>query len=257
MLSFLNTYVRNPLASCILHPVSCLQTQGTTGDYLMKRLLILAFLIFVLTSGAVRAQQEQSNTYLPKGSVDGVALIGPPAEIDSAEFNTQMAIVLWLQKTRTPGQVEFVSKPLNLARFTPIIDAELLKVDGKELRSTLASIIEQVRNDYDQVKAHYNLSRPFSVNDEFKPVSDARPVGSYPSGHATRATVYARILSEIFPDKKDELTELGLQIGYGRVIAGVHYPMDVTSGQKLGNAYADVIIKQDSFKEALLRIQGN
>ena len=183
-------------------------------------------------------------------------LIGPPAKEGTAEFNTEMAIVLWLQKTRTPEQVEFVEKTLNLARFTPIIDSQLLKVDGIELRSVLAEIINEVRDDYDQVKDFYDLPRPFAVNDKVKHVGDARPVGSYPSGHAIRATVYARILSEIFPDKKDQLTELALQIGYGRVIAGVHYPMDVLSGQKLGNAYSDVIIKQQAFKDAMSRIKG-
>ncbi len=61
------------------------------------------------------------------------------------------------------------------------------------------------------------------VNDQVKPPIDARPVASYPSGHVTRAVVYARILGEVFPEKKDELIELGLQIGYGRAIAGVHY----------------------------------
>ena len=61
----------------------------------------------------------------------------------------------------------------------------------------------------------------------------------------------------MFPDKKVELMELALQIGYGRPIAGVHYPMDVVAGQKLGNAYADVIMAQPAFKEALKKIKGN
>ena len=219
-------------------------------------LLPVVLLCFVIVSQPALSQESGSNTYLPKGSVDGVALIGPPAKIGSPGFETQMAIVLWLQRTRTPEQVQFVQESLNLARFAPIIGAELLKVDGIELRSTLAAIISEVRDDYDAVKATYDLPRPFKVSDRVKPATDARPVASYPSGHATRAMVYARILSEIFPDKKDALTELGLQIGYGRVIAGVHYPMDVLAGQKLGNAYADVIIKQQAFKDALARIQG-
>ena len=40
------------------------------------------------------------------------------------------------------------------------------------------------------------------------------------------------------------------------MIAGVHYPMDVLAGQKLGNAYADVIVKQPAFKQAVQRIRG-
>ncbi len=49
---------------------------------------------------------------------------------------------------------------------------------------------------------------------------------------------------------------LAEQVGYGRVIAGVHYPIDVTAGQKLGNAFVDVIVEQPGFKAALARIKG-
>lgn len=220
------------------------------------RLLPVVLFCIAIVSQPVLSQESGSDTYLPKGSVDGVALIGPPAKIGSPGFETQMAIVLWLQRTRTPEQVQFVREKLNFARYTPIIGDELKEVDEEELRAALAAIINEVRSDYDAVKAAYDLPRPFKVSDRVKPATEARPVASYPSGHATRAIVYARILSEIFPDRKEALTELGMQIGYGRVIAGVHYPMDVLAGQKLGNAYADVIIKQKAFKDALARIQG-
>ena len=83
-----------------------------------------------------------------------------------------------------------------------------------------------------------------------------RPVASYPSGHAIRATVYARRLAEIFPEHADALLELARQIGYGRVIAGVHYAMDVLAGQKLGEAHADLIVEQPAFEDAVERIRG-
>ena len=221
-----------------------------------KRFLPTILFLFLLAVPSL-AEEKDSSVYLPSGSIDGAKLIGPPPAADSPEMKTQMEIVLWLQKTRTPEQVEFVSTSLNLNRFAPILGAELFDVDGALLRKMLADILNQVVPDYDAIKALYNVPRPFVTNDEVKPPIDARPVASYPSGHATRAIVYARILGEIFPDKKDELMDLALQIGYGRVIAGVHYPMDVVSGQKLGNAYADVIISQPAFKEAVSKINGN
>ena len=41
------------------------------------------------------------------------------------------------------------------------------------------------------------------------------------------------------------------RIAHGRVIAGVHYPIDVVSGQELGNAYADIVIAQPTFADAV------
>ncbi|MEM9635950.1 MAG: phosphatase PAP2 family protein, partial [Pseudomonadota bacterium] len=86
-------------------------------------------------------------------------------------------------------------------------------------------------------------------------VGDARAVASYPSGHSIRAIVYARLLSEVFPEKSDELMDLANRIGHGRVIAGVHYPMDVSSGQVLGHAYSEAILANPAFQEAIADIR--
>ena len=193
---------------------------------------------------------------MPAGSVDAEKLIGPPPAQDSAAFAEQMAIVLWLQKTRTPEQVAFVEKTLDVERFAPILGDALMSADGRLLKSVIDEAIDQVRADYDAVKGVYGLPRPFQVSEAVKPVGDARPVESYPSGHATRAVVYARLLAEVFPEHRGALLDLADQVGYGRVIAGVHYPVDVTAGQKLGNAYADVIVDQPAFNQAVARITG-
>lgn len=217
-----------------------------------------ALVTFVFACLLVFAHEGHAgvNQYYPAGAVDGAALVGPPPKPGSPEYDTQMAIVLWLQKTRTPEQIAFVRKSLDLERFVPLIAEELLTVNARELDIMLEAIIDEVRTDYDAIKAHYNEERPFVANSKVRPVMEARPVASYPSGHAVRAIVFARILSEFFPERRKSLIELAEQIGYGRVIAGVHFPMDVVAGQNLGHAYADVIIQQPSFKKAMMRIRG-
>ena len=212
-------------------------------------------LFIVAVVGPVRAE-EPARQYLPSGSVDIKALIEAPPPLESAAFREQMAIVLWLQRTRTPAQVTFAKEALDLERFAPILSRALVDIDGIELKRTLDDIIGEVRADYDALKGEFDLKRPFELNDAVHPVAGARPVAAYPSGHAIRATVYARVLAEIFPDQKDQLMELAQQIGYGRVIGGVHFPMDVLAGQKLGQAYADVIVEQPAFKQAVERIRG-
>lgn len=215
-------------------------------------LLLAAVLIPTLPA---QARDPGQQSYIPNNSVDGEALIGPPPAAGSAEFQRDMTVVLWLQRTRTPAQVRFVEKPLNLARFAPILGARLLKVDGVRLQRTLDAVIDETRAIYDALKAKYGKPRPFQVSKAVKPVGDARPVATYPSGHAIRAIVYARLLAVIFPDRKPALMALGRQIGYGRVIAGVHYPSDVLAGQKLGNALADAVSNSSAFKAALSRIR--
>jgi len=213
-----------------------------------------ALVVFLLVAAPLRADTAQTPVYLVPGAIDAEAVIPAPVEIGSAAFKQQMAIILWLQKTRTPEQVAFVEKPLNLARFVPILGPDLLTVDAAGLQALTDTVIDQVRDDYDAVKDHYGLPRPFTVDDAVDPVGNARPVGSYPSGHAIRAVVYARLLADLFPQHEAALTAFAEQIGYGRVIAGVHYPDDVTAGQALGNAYADAILAQPAYQEATAKL---
>jgi acid phosphatase (class A) len=202
------------------------------------------------------AREAEPRRFLPAGSVDDAALVPPPPAVGSADFEMEMAVVLWLQRTRTPEQVEFVRKALDVERFAPLLGRALFVVDGIELKHTIDSAVDEVRAEYDAIKGKYDLPRPFVVNEAVHPVTDPRPVAAYPSGHAIRAVVYARLIAEIFPDRKEALMEFARQVGYGRVIAGVHYPMDVLAGQRLGNACADVIVKQPGFRDAVGRIRG-
>ncbi|NJO67518.1 MAG: phosphatase PAP2 family protein [Rhodospirillales bacterium] len=223
-----------------------------------KRQTTLAFLFFILAVFNVEplsAREQTTALYLPAGSVEAAALIAPPPPVDSPGFREQMAVVLWMQRTRSPAQVAFVQEPLDLRRFAALLDADLLTVDGIALDRLVDAVIDEVRADYDAVKAQFDLPRPFVVNDAVEPVIEPRPVASYPSGHAIRAIVYARLLAEIFPERKDALIALARQIGYGRVTAGVHYPIDVTAGQTLGDAYADVIVQQPAFRQAVERLR--
>ena len=187
--------------------------------------LIFGLILVALTAPA------HAGPYLPDGAVDAQALIGPPPAVGSPRFEQQMAVVMWLQRTRTPAQVTFVQETLDVERFAPLIAVDLMAVDGIALKQTVDAAIDDVRADYDRLKEVYDLPRPFVVSDAVKPVIEARPVASYPSGHATRAVVYARLLAEIFPDQRDALMALALQVGYGRVTAGVHYPMDVLAAK--------------------------
>jgi acid phosphatase (class A) len=226
---------------------------------MMKRLAHTIYLLVLLVpvvSGPVQAREADTRHYLPAGSVDAGAVIQPPPAVGSTAFKEQMAVVLWLQRTRTPAQVDFVQKTLDLERFAPLLEVELVRVDGIALKRVIDAAIDEVRAEYDALKGKFDLPRPFEVSDAVQPIAEARAVAAYPSGHAIRAMVYARLLSEVFPDRKQALMDLARQIGYGRVIAGVHYPMDVLAGQKLGEAYADAIVDRSQFKQAIECIRG-
>ena len=130
-----------------------------------------------------------SEQFYPAGSLESVELIGPPAEPGTMEFDKEMFAVMWLQESRTQDQIDFVQKSVDLERFAPIVATGLLNVDTEVLSQTLDQIIDEVRDDYNAVKANYDIPRPFVANEDVEPVATAFPVTSYPSGHTIRAIV--------------------------------------------------------------------
>lgn len=78
---------------------------------------------------------------------------------------------------------------------------------------------------------------------------------SYPSGHSCVSAAAATVLAWFFPEKKAEL-DLGVtQAGRSRVLAGIHYPFDVSTGQELGRLVGDWAIKYDQAKGLLAAVR--
>ncbi|MEM9227007.1 MAG: phosphatase PAP2 family protein, partial [Verrucomicrobiota bacterium] len=102
----------------------------------------------------------------------------------------------------------------------------------------------------------YGRPRPYAANLQVQPCVPLEESTSYPSGHAFAGLCFALLLADIFPEQREALIERGMQIGYDRVVGGVHYPSDVLAGQRLAMACAQVILdskKWQYWKESAQR----
>ena len=72
---------------------------------------------------------------------------------------------------------------------------------------------------------------------------------SYPSGHTTRAFLWATLLKELFPLQHRELMKEARQKSWNRVILGRHYPDDVYAGQLYGQYLAKQFFKNHQFQQ--------
>ncbi len=79
--------------------------------------------------------------------------------------------------------------------------------------------------------------------------------GSYPSGHAALGWAWALVLSEMAPDKADEILARGLAYGDSRVIYGVHYPSDVEAGRIVGAALVASLKADPDFQADFIQAQ--
>lgn len=109
------------------------------------------------------------------------------------------------------------------------------------------------------IKLVWKRPRPFIAEpDRFTKViePDPNPTPTYPSGHATRATLYALILVEIFPEHRDEILNKALESGWLRVQGGVHTPIDIFAGRTLGRAIAQAFLRNPDFQRDLAEVRA-
>jgi acid phosphatase (class A) len=106
-----------------------------------------------------------------------------------------------------------------------------------------------------KAKTHYQRKRPFMVNglpictpeDEEK----LRKDGSYPSGHTAIGWAWALILTEIAPDRSDDILARGRAFGESRNICNVHWHSDVLEGRFMGAATVARLHANDVFEAQL------
>jgi len=97
--------------------------------------------------------------------------------------------------------------------------------------------------------------RPFMVNGEPICTPDdeemLRTDGSYPSGHTSIGWGWALILTELSPDKTDEIVARGRSFGESRNVCNVHWYSDVVAGRMVGAAAVSKLHNNEQFLAAM------
>lgn len=87
--------------------------------------------------------------------------------------------------------------------------------------------------------------------------------GGYPSGHTAEAVRNAIAMAYVVPERFQEMIARSMELGYNRIMAGMHSPLDVTGGRILGTASAvaniynsDSGVRQAAFTQAHETLQA-
>jgi hypothetical protein len=164
-----------------------------------------------------------------------------------------MDAVLRAQETRGEEDVKRIQaeNKLTPAAFQPVLGADF-SAENFPLTFKLLQDAERDSKAFtSKGKDRFDRPRPFEADSRVRPVVKTSGDRSYPSGHATRGAMWAAILAEVVPERKKALIGRGQEIGWDRVIGGVHYPTDVYAGQVLGTALAREMLKTAVFREQL------
>ena len=178
---------------------------------------------------------------------------GPPPVFGSDAANSQYAAVKNLNRTNTTNQLAWFWQP---GFFQPLllqVDLEIFQnhLDQNAPRAARAYAYETIAQ-HDATLACWDTKYTYL---ELRP-SQADPTIStlfanpqhpgYPSGHACASGSSAAVMSALFPNDASLFTALASGAGTSTFDAGIHTPLDVSEGLKLGTQVGQKIADRAS-----------
>jgi len=183
-------------------------------------------------------------------SQDYAALIGDFPRPGSDGAKADLAILLWLQRIRTPGALRRAETEVNLhiGIFSEVTGRDLESGDFPLTVALAEDLQKALRQLTGALKQQFGRPRPYEAFPQLKPAIPLETSLSYPSGHSTWGMAEAILLAELQPERRDAILDRGRQVGFDRVLGGVHYPSDVDAGQILGSAIAQAWLAEPSHR---------
>ncbi|HEV2970977.1 MAG TPA: phosphatase PAP2 family protein [Pirellulales bacterium] len=211
----------------------------------------------VLIAACAVIARADTPTYLRPAAIDPLKLLPGPPSAHSAEAREELDLMLMIQEKRTPAEVDRCASEVKLKveAFKSVMGPWFTSKNLPRLAKLFAALEKDSKQLSDAVKAHYRRPRPEHEDDHIHVPIDDETTFAYPSGHSTRGTLYALILVELAPDHRDALLDRGREIGWDRVIAGLHHPSDIYAGRVLGQAIAQSLLADPKFQPELAAIK--
>ena len=220
----------------------------------MRRLSIFIASL-ILIAGCSRNNSVKP-AYVPPGPSDLGAVLPPPPTRDSQEQAAEYDLILHLQETRSPADVKRVKAEIkyDVFAFADVLGRHFNATECPKTAELFTKISGEIKPATTASKEQWQRPRP--TVDPRVHALDSDKSFSYPSGHSTRATVFAELLVHAIPSHREALMERGRQIGWDRVIAGIHFPSDVYGGRVLGHAIAQSMLRDPALRAELAAAGG-
>jgi len=173
---------------------------------------------------------DENHIFLPK-----------PPENTSVKTETELELLERINSRLTDEDIESIKKYDNnfLNSFYEYLDNNNLEYNKEEIEE----LVENVETITMREKIRFNRPRPhqlgpkfgIAVTNKYYRESEVSETPSYPSGHASQSMFITLYLTEKFVGHRTAFTEINNKISNSRLLASVHYPIDILAGQTLGH----------------------
>lgn len=201
--------------------------------------------------------------YLKSSEVaNSLELLPPPPQIGSIAFLNDQAMYeqgLLLRSTPRGKQAQADADLANGGVIDAFSDAFGYKISKKATPKIYALLTNMLEDAGDlatrDAKNYYQRIRPFAFYHtntcNTKEQDKLSTNGSYPSGHTSIGWASALVLSEINPQRENEILKRGFELGQSRVICGYHWQSDVDAARVVASAVVARLHTNERFIKAL------
>ena len=212
---------------------------------------LLLLTTVVLSQAHGQSPSTKTLKVLTPTEIDPSRLLPPPPADGSDAQQIEIAEVAKMVKTRTAERYtrarwdsDHEDATLFAATFGPGFDLTKLPATAKLLDVVLndQAIAASAAKDYFKrrfpVAAAGSLAASYDewTCDKVSRKPEARPLRSYPSGHATLGYSVGAVLAALVPEKSQAILKRAAEYAHSREVCGDHYRSDVEASHALGNA---------------------
>jgi acid phosphatase (class A) len=183
-------------------------------------------------------------------SIDAVHLIPGPPAVGSQEYQADFETLKHLQKTRTKAECaragEEVDSSLMISYFAAP-RGPLTPLEVETVKPLFNRILAEGRPVWSKVKKHYARPRPYVTEPKLHPCIEGENTFAYPSGHSAGGRLFGDLLADLYPGREKAIRARGEEIGFDRLIGGVHHPSDVRDARIIADAVYEALKKNPYF----------
>ena len=214
-------------------------------------------LVTVLLGGLLVLTPVQAagggGSFLPPGAIDLPAVLPPPPAAGSVAALGDLETVRQVQAARTPADVAWAKliEKDQVFNHASVLGSWFTRENLPVTAEFLRRVTEDMFAAGKGAKGIFPRPRPPRADPAVQPCVELSDSGSYPSGHAMQAHVWAAVLGDIFPDRQAALRARAQQAAWGRVVGGVHDPSDLVGGRLLAEAIVAALRKSPAYRAGL------
>ncbi|MFM9889838.1 MAG: phosphatase PAP2 family protein [Rickettsiales bacterium] len=201
----------------------------------MKHISKFALAALFFLSACAGDKYPYDYQFMSADSIPITALGAPPA-VGSKEWNKEIDAIIARQKKLTDAQKAVLVSENHITPgmiVLPVLGSRYAEASYPKLYSWLRHGASDAWRTADAHQDYWNAPRPWVSDDRVELLVPRITRPSYPSGHTTTNTVWAYMLTGLFPQMHEALFKRAHEIGFHRVDAGVHFPHDVAAGKRM------------------------